>query len=183
MLEFQKLNPLSYVPVLVDEDIVIADSYAIIMVSIRSQIIYDENSIALVSPYWNHCWKELHLIMQYLEEKYPQNPLLPQNFQKRGLNYQVLLTLSFLSFLYWWLICAVYWLLVVSDLYFLLLSWGKYQLSILAAVYCCLHFKLKATLLRSLVRKIKLCPSIFRNVQVFYCSFLCIFFWTKHETT
>lgn len=53
--EFQKLNPLSYVPVLVDEDIVIADSYAIIM---------------------------------YLEEKYPQNPLLPQNFQKRGLNYQ-----------------------------------------------------------------------------------------------
>ncbi|XP_056696274.1 glutathione S-transferase 1 isoform X2 [Spinacia oleracea] len=53
--EFQKLNPLSYVPVLVDEDIVIADSFAIIM---------------------------------YLEEKYPQNPLLPQNLQKRALNYQ-----------------------------------------------------------------------------------------------
>lgn len=51
MLEFQKLNPLSYVPVLVDEDIVIADSYAIIMVSMRSQIIYDENSIALVLAY------------------------------------------------------------------------------------------------------------------------------------
>lgn len=53
--EFQKLNPLGYVPVLVDEDIVTADSFAIIM---------------------------------YLEERYPQHPLLPQNLQKRALNYQ-----------------------------------------------------------------------------------------------
>ncbi|KAL9241848.1 hypothetical protein vseg_015910 [Gypsophila vaccaria] len=53
--EFQKLNPLSYVPVLVDGDIVIADSFAIIM---------------------------------YLEEKYPENPVLPQDLQKRALNYQ-----------------------------------------------------------------------------------------------
>uniref|UniRef100_A0A7C8Z852 glutathione transferase n=1 Tax=Opuntia streptacantha TaxID=393608 RepID=A0A7C8Z852_OPUST len=54
--EFQNLNPLGYVPVLVDEDIVIADSFAIVM---------------------------------YLEEKYPQHPLLPQNLQKKALNYQV----------------------------------------------------------------------------------------------
>ncbi|KAL9229355.1 hypothetical protein vseg_004832 [Gypsophila vaccaria] len=53
--EFQELNPLSYVPVLKDEDIVIADSFAIIM---------------------------------YLEEKYPEHPLLPQDLQKRALNYQ-----------------------------------------------------------------------------------------------
>ncbi|KAG7959422.1 hypothetical protein I3843_10G069200 [Carya illinoinensis] len=54
--EFSKLNPLGYVPVLVDGDIVLADSLAIIM---------------------------------YLEEKYPQHPLLPQDLQKRGINYQV----------------------------------------------------------------------------------------------
>lgn len=54
--EFQNLNPLGYVPVLVDEDIVVTDSFAIVM---------------------------------YLEEKYPQHPLLPQNLQKKALNYQV----------------------------------------------------------------------------------------------
>ncbi|CAO2828634.1 unnamed protein product [Amaranthus hypochondriacus] len=53
--EFQKLNPLGYVPVLVDEDVVIADSLAIIM---------------------------------FLEEKYPQYPLLPHDLQKRAINYQ-----------------------------------------------------------------------------------------------
>ncbi|MFS7947420.1 putative glutathione transferase [Helianthus anomalus] len=41
---FLKLNPIGYVPVLVDGDLVIADSFALIM---------------------------------YLEEKYPQHPLLP----------------------------------------------------------------------------------------------------------
>ncbi|XP_074306546.1 glutathione S-transferase 2-like [Silene latifolia] len=54
--EFQKLNPLNYVPVLVDEDIVVADSFAIIM---------------------------------YLEDKFPEIPLLPQDLQKKALNYQV----------------------------------------------------------------------------------------------
>ncbi|KAK9669761.1 hypothetical protein RND81_13G152900 [Saponaria officinalis] len=53
--EFQELNPLSYVPVLKDEDTVLADSFAIIM---------------------------------YLEEKYPEHPLLPQDLQKRAFNYQ-----------------------------------------------------------------------------------------------
>ena len=33
IVEFSKLNPLSYVPVLVDGDIVISDSFAIILVS------------------------------------------------------------------------------------------------------------------------------------------------------
>ncbi|XP_028091401.1 glutathione S-transferase 2-like [Camellia sinensis] len=53
--EFLKLNPIGYVPVLVDEDIVLSDSFAILM---------------------------------YLEEKYPQHPLLPRDLQRRGINYQ-----------------------------------------------------------------------------------------------
>ncbi|XP_062176334.1 glutathione S-transferase zeta class-like [Alnus glutinosa] len=53
--EFRKVNPLGYVPVLVDGDFVLSDSFAIIM---------------------------------YLEEKYPQHPLLPQDLEKRGINYQ-----------------------------------------------------------------------------------------------
>ncbi|WOH14410.1 hypothetical protein DCAR_0933929 [Daucus carota subsp. sativus] len=53
--EFLKLNPLGMVPALVDGDIIIADSFAILM---------------------------------YLEEKYPEHPLLPNDFQKRALNYQ-----------------------------------------------------------------------------------------------
>ncbi|XVF86184.1 hypothetical protein PTKIN_Ptkin18bG0019700 [Pterospermum kingtungense] len=53
--EFQKLNPIGYVPVLVDGDMVISDSLAIFM---------------------------------YLEEKYPQQPLLPSDLQTRALNFQ-----------------------------------------------------------------------------------------------
>lgn len=53
--EFLKLNPIGYVPVLVDGDFVVADSFAILL---------------------------------YLEEKYPQHPLLPKDLQKRALNYQ-----------------------------------------------------------------------------------------------
>ncbi|XP_023534787.1 glutathione S-transferase zeta class-like [Cucurbita pepo subsp. pepo] len=53
--EYEKLNPIGYVPTLVDGDIVIADSFAILM---------------------------------YLEEKYPQHPLLPSDLSKRAVNYQ-----------------------------------------------------------------------------------------------
>ncbi|KAJ8754879.1 hypothetical protein K2173_015391 [Erythroxylum novogranatense] len=53
--EFLKLNPIGYVPVLVDGDIVVSDSFAILM---------------------------------YLEEKFPQNPLLPEDLRIRALNYQ-----------------------------------------------------------------------------------------------
>nr|AGS42235.1 glutathione S-transferase [Tamarix hispida] len=53
--EFSELNPLGFVPVLVDEDIVLADSFAILM---------------------------------YMEEKYPERPLLPQELQRRAINYQ-----------------------------------------------------------------------------------------------
>ncbi|XP_043726335.1 glutathione S-transferase 2-like isoform X2 [Telopea speciosissima] len=53
--DYSKLNPLNYVPVLVDEDIVLADSFAILM---------------------------------YLDEKYHQHPLLPQDLQKRAINFQ-----------------------------------------------------------------------------------------------
>ncbi|KAL5993185.1 Glutathione S-transferase zeta-1 [Asimina triloba] len=54
--EFLKLNPLGFVPVLVDDDVVVSDSFAIIL---------------------------------YLEEKYPQHPLLPNDLQKRALNLQI----------------------------------------------------------------------------------------------
>ncbi|XP_039025946.1 glutathione S-transferase zeta class-like isoform X2 [Hibiscus syriacus] len=54
--DFQKLNPIGYVPVLVDCDDVISDSFAIFM---------------------------------YLEEKYPQIPLLPSDLHKKALNIQV----------------------------------------------------------------------------------------------
>ncbi|XP_058189472.1 glutathione S-transferase zeta class-like [Rhododendron vialii] len=49
---FTKLNPIGYVLVLVDEDIVVSDSFAILM---------------------------------YLEEKYPQHPLLPRDLQSNQL--------------------------------------------------------------------------------------------------
>ncbi|CAA2985621.1 glutathione S-transferase zeta class-like [Olea europaea subsp. europaea] len=55
IVEFLKFNPLGYVPVLVDGDFVVADSFAILL---------------------------------YLEENYPQHPLLPKDLQKRALNYQ-----------------------------------------------------------------------------------------------
>ncbi|XXG68492.1 hypothetical protein AAC387_Pa06g1567 [Persea americana] len=53
--EFSKLNPLCYVPVLVDGDIVVSDSFAILL---------------------------------YLEEKYPEHPLLPCDLQKKAINFQ-----------------------------------------------------------------------------------------------
>ncbi|EEF43005.1 glutathione-s-transferase theta, gst, putative [Ricinus communis] len=53
--EFLKLNPIGYVPVLVDGDIVISDSFAILM---------------------------------YLEDKYPQHPLLPSDLQKKAISIQ-----------------------------------------------------------------------------------------------
>ncbi|XP_047338482.1 glutathione S-transferase zeta class-like isoform X3 [Impatiens glandulifera] len=54
--EYLKINPIGFVPALVDDDIVVADSFAIAL---------------------------------YLEEKYPQHPLLPDDLQKRAINYQV----------------------------------------------------------------------------------------------
>ncbi|KAL8542745.1 hypothetical protein ACS0TY_003573 [Phlomoides rotata] len=53
--EFERLNPLRCVPVLVDGDVIISDSYAILL---------------------------------YLEEKYPQNALLPFDPQLRAINLQ-----------------------------------------------------------------------------------------------
>ncbi|KAI3810632.1 hypothetical protein L1987_20254 [Smallanthus sonchifolius] len=53
--EYTKINPIGYVPALKDGDLVLADSFAIIM---------------------------------YLEEKYPQHPLLPRDLMKKAINYQ-----------------------------------------------------------------------------------------------
>ncbi|GLU04027.1 hypothetical protein SLE2022_211940 [Rubroshorea leprosula] len=53
--EFTEVNPTGYVPALVDGDVVVSDSLAILM---------------------------------YLEDKYPQHPLLPSNLHKRAINYQ-----------------------------------------------------------------------------------------------
>ncbi|XP_059651550.1 glutathione S-transferase 2-like [Cornus florida] len=53
--EFEKLNPLHFVPVLVDSDLVVSDSHAILL---------------------------------YLEEKYPQNALLPVDPRLRAINLQ-----------------------------------------------------------------------------------------------
>ncbi|XP_076948928.1 glutathione S-transferase 2-like [Bidens hawaiensis] len=54
--EYLKINPLGYVPAIVDGDMVLADSFAITL---------------------------------YLEEKYPQHPLLPSDLGKKAINYQV----------------------------------------------------------------------------------------------
>ncbi|KQJ99933.1 hypothetical protein BRADI_3g46100v3 [Brachypodium distachyon] len=54
--EFIKLNPMKFVPALVDGDAVIGDSYAIAL---------------------------------YLEDKYPERPLLPQDLKKKALNNQI----------------------------------------------------------------------------------------------
>ncbi|KVG70764.1 hypothetical protein Ccrd_026256 [Cynara cardunculus var. scolymus] len=53
--EFLKINPIGFIPALMDGDMVLADSFAIIL---------------------------------YLEEKYPQHPLLPCDLAKRAINYQ-----------------------------------------------------------------------------------------------
>ncbi|KAJ3703526.1 hypothetical protein LUZ61_007231 [Rhynchospora tenuis] len=54
--EYEKLNPVKYVPTLVDGEVVVADSFAIIL---------------------------------YLEDKYPQHPLLPKDLKKKALNIQI----------------------------------------------------------------------------------------------
>ncbi|KAJ8650091.1 hypothetical protein MRB53_003114 [Persea americana] len=54
--EFERLNPVHFVPVLVEGDLVVSDSFAILL---------------------------------YLDEKYPQNALLPVDVKKRALNLQV----------------------------------------------------------------------------------------------
>ncbi|KAH9684303.1 glutathione S-transferase Z1 [Citrus sinensis] len=59
--EFLKINPIGYVPALVDGDFVVSDSFAILM---------------------------------YLEEKYPQPPLLPSDLKRKAINYQTLVIAS-----------------------------------------------------------------------------------------
>lgn len=54
--DYEKINPIKYVPALQDGDILVSDSLAIIL---------------------------------YLEDKYPQHPLLPQDLKKKALNLQI----------------------------------------------------------------------------------------------
>ncbi|KAK3435600.1 hypothetical protein EUGRSUZ_C00044 [Eucalyptus grandis] len=68
--EFDKLNPMHLVPVLVDRDFVVSDSYAILLVA---RVIF----------------------VQYLEEKYPQKALLPRDPRLKALNLQVSFFLFF----------------------------------------------------------------------------------------
>ncbi|KAF4403662.1 hypothetical protein G4B88_002515 [Cannabis sativa] len=67
--EFLKLNPIGYVPVLVDGDIVLSDSFAILLVSC--------STAAAVC------------CVPYLDEKYPQHPLLPTDLKRKAINLQV----------------------------------------------------------------------------------------------
>ncbi|KAM0900342.1 hypothetical protein ACQ4PT_020708 [Festuca glaucescens] len=55
-LDYEKINPIKYVPALQDGDILVSDSLAIIL---------------------------------YLEDKYPQHPLLPQDLKRKALNLQI----------------------------------------------------------------------------------------------
>lgn len=54
--DYEKINPIKYVPALIDGDFIVSDSLAIIL---------------------------------YLEDKYPQHPLLPQDLKKKALNLQI----------------------------------------------------------------------------------------------
>ncbi|XP_024319003.1 glutathione S-transferase isoform X2 [Brachypodium distachyon] len=54
--DYEKINPIKFVPALVDGDFVLSDSFAIIL---------------------------------YMEDKYPQHPLLPQDLKKKALNLQI----------------------------------------------------------------------------------------------
>ncbi|XP_043813771.1 glutathione S-transferase zeta class isoform X2 [Manihot esculenta] len=87
--EFLKLNPIGYVPVLVDGDIVISDSFAILMVSFAFSLFFffffflvdraPDGVITSIFPVDK---------VQYLDEKYPQHPLLPRDLHKKAINYQ-----------------------------------------------------------------------------------------------
>ncbi|KAK9054808.1 hypothetical protein SSX86_025887 [Deinandra increscens subsp. villosa] len=68
--EYLKINPIGFVPSLKDGNFVLADSFAIIMED------------RFLTSYCFFC------IMQYLEEKYPQHPLLPHDLKKKAINYQ-----------------------------------------------------------------------------------------------
>ena len=95
ILEFIKLNPSGNVPVLVDGDTLVADSFAILMVSSYNIPIFFYISI----PFYQLILHFLYYssISQYLEDKYPHHyPLLPQDIHKRAINYQVLSTIYYL---------------------------------------------------------------------------------------
>ncbi|KAI8545320.1 hypothetical protein RHMOL_Rhmol07G0031500 [Rhododendron molle] len=86
--EFEKLNPLHFVPVLVDGDFVVSDSYAILMVGIIEFM-----RVCFVGIFFDHALNRVFglkmlLFGQYLEEKYPENALLPVDLRLRALNLQ-----------------------------------------------------------------------------------------------
>ncbi|KAK3136347.1 hypothetical protein QOZ80_5BG0432300 [Eleusine coracana subsp. coracana] len=54
--DYEKINPIKYIPALVDGDIIVSDSLTILL---------------------------------YLEDKYPQHPLLPKDLKRKALNLQI----------------------------------------------------------------------------------------------
>ena len=80
-------------PALEDGDTVLADSFAILMVGHlqlpASWSWLQTSFLIIVSFLLSKMSLVLNFHLQYLEEKYPQNPLLPEDTHKRAINYQV----------------------------------------------------------------------------------------------
>jgi hypothetical protein len=70
---------------LVDGNSVISDSYAIALPRIKIFVLLSQYRLSVIT--WVIC---SFVAMQYLEDKYPEPPLLPQDLQKKALNHQVI---------------------------------------------------------------------------------------------
>lgn len=88
--EFLQLNPVGFVPVLVDGQSVISDSFAITMVS-SVQSLLSLFQMLIAFPFSIQMFYLFIFVtsMQYLEDKYPHHPLLPHDLHKRAINFQV----------------------------------------------------------------------------------------------
>ncbi|KAF3640587.1 putative U-box domain-containing protein 26-like [Capsicum annuum] len=78
MQEYLKLNPLAYVPTLVEGDAVTVDSFAIIMVWFSCTLPFERVNFIITM-----LLVKRRFLGQYLEEKYPQRALLPQERKQK----------------------------------------------------------------------------------------------------
>lgn len=90
-----KINPIKYIPALVDGDIVVSDSLAISLVS--SKCCFSRfsfcNYVNVLFGMPLHAFVmslTSYRIEQYLEDKYPEHPLLPKDLKRKALNLQVM---------------------------------------------------------------------------------------------